>query len=158
MNHYSLQWLDDNYHAMRRAIEANSVTRRATSIGEAHNPDGESYFHIVIPTELDQKDDDGRLYVWTRAAIIPDLTDHIMTAVTIDDDAEISKTKTTYDLVKNAFASKTFNLDTSWEEVVTWISQNLVTKLTESAKSNKHKKLTLEEAKKILEDNSYIVE
>jgi hypothetical protein len=75
-----------------------------------------------------------------------------MTVVTIDDDADISKTKTTYDLVNNAFASKTFELDTSWEEVIEWISQNLVTKLTESTK------LTLEEAKKILEDNSYIVE
>lgn len=152
MDHYCSQWLDDNYLVMRKAIEANSVTRRATSIGEAHNPDGESYFHIVIPTELDQEHDDGRLYVWTQVDIIPDLTDHIMTVVTIDDDADISKTKTTYDLVKNAFASKTFELDTSWEEVVTWISQNLVTKLTESTK------LSLEEAKKILEDNNYIVE
>ena len=137
---------------MRKAIVANSVTRHATSIGETHNSNGESYFRIVIPTELDQKDDDGRIYVWTQVAIIPDLTDHIMTVVTIDDDADISKTKTTYDLVNNAFASKTFELDTSWEEVVEWISQNLVTKLTESTK------LTLEEAKKILEDNSYIVE
>ena len=152
MNHYTTQWLDDNYRAMRKAIVANSVTRRATSIGEVHNSASESYFRIVIPTELDQKDDNGRIYVWTQVAIIPDLTDHIMTVVTIDDDADISKTKTTYDLVKNAFASKTFELDTSWEEVVTWISQNLVTKLIESTK------LTIEEAKKILEDNSYIVE
>lgn len=152
MDHYTTQWLDDNYRAMRKAIVANSVTRRATSIGEVHNSASESYFRIVIPTELDQKDDNGRIYVWTQVAIIPDLTDHIMTVVTIDDDADISKTKTTYDLVKNAFASKTFELDTSWEEVVTWISQNLVTKLTESTK------LTIEEAKKILEDNSYIVE
>lgn len=152
MDHYTTQWLDDNYRAMRKAIVANSVTCRATSIGEVHNSASESYFRIVIPTELDQKDDNGRIYVWTQVAIIPDLTDHIMTVVTIDDDADISKTKTTYDLVKNAFASKTFELDTSWEEVVEWISQNLVTKLTESTK------LTIEEAKKILEDNSYIVE
>ena len=152
MDHYTTQWLDDNYRAMRKAIVANSVTRRATSIGEVHNSASESYFRIVIPTELDQKDDDGRKYVWTQVAIIPDLTDHIMTVVTIDDDADITKTKTTYDLVKNAFASKTFDLDTPWVAVVEWISQNLVTKLAESTK------LTLEEAKKILEDNSYIVE
>jgi hypothetical protein len=55
MDHYSLQWLDDNYIAMRKAIEANSVTRRATSIGDVHNSAGESYYHIIIPTELNQE-------------------------------------------------------------------------------------------------------
>ena len=158
MDHYSTQWLDDNYIAMRRAIEANSITRRATSIGEVHNSTGESYFHIVIPTELDQEYKGERTYAWTQADIIPDLTDHIITVITIDDDVDFSKTKTTYDLVKNAFASQSFDLDTPWEEVASWISQNLVTKLAESTRQNKYKKLTLEEAKKVLEDNNYLVE
>ena len=157
MDHYCTQWLDDNYIAMRRAIEANSVTRRATSIGQVHNSAGESYFHIVIPTELDQEYKGERTYAWTQADIIPDLTDHIITVITIDDDVDFSKTKTTYDLVKNAFASQSFDLDTPWEEVASWISQNLVTKLTESTRQNKYKKLTLEEAKKVLEDKIRLV-
>lgn len=159
MDHYCSQWLDDNYIAMRKAIEANSVTRRATSIGEVHNSTGESYYHIVIPTELNQEYKGERTYVWTQADIIPDLTDHIMTVITIDDDIEYQKTRTTYDLVKNAFASQSFDLDTPWEEVASWISQNLVTtKLAESTRQNKYKKLTLEEAKKVLEDNNYLVD